>query len=245
MTETGKKMQRNISIILIGAIISMALSAMYISGSTSFDAFYDVEVFEVGGFSFYNGVGVAFNYDSGKQEIREELAYQELNFSNGLGKCNYFVLKLSDLSKDSLPVSILFYKNGEKVQTVITNLKNGENVVEILRKDADKIQILMKSQQGTSYDIESVQCREKLQVWNSYKFFGALVLVFFVYLIIVYFVRKVLRKRNICVFQYKILEKLQNIYGKVEEKIADTWKFQTGKSECFEEDTFFSAGFYN
>ncbi|MCI8483827.1 MAG: O-antigen ligase family protein [Lachnospiraceae bacterium] len=218
MNVTTKNIQKNVGIILVGVIISMALSAMLLSGSKSFDVFYDGGAVydEPKGVNNYLA-GIVYDSADGKLKVINEMGYQGWNFPKGLQKYNYFIVKVNKLEKTGIPVVIRFYKNGYEVQTSVTNLKSGENVIQIYRKDANSI--YMEVKQGAVYEFCGIQCREKLSLWDTEKFLAYGILFFLIYLMIVVIVQKVLKKNKIHISIYRMIEKLGKIYEKAAENM--------------------------
>lgn len=227
MNVTTKNVQKNIGIILLGVIISMALSAMLLSGSKSLDVFYDAgAVYEESSYNYL--VGIEYDNTDRKLKVTEEKGFQGWIFLNNLQKYNYFIIETTGLETDGAPAVFRFYKGDQNVQVMVTRLENGENIIPIYRKDANSV--YMELEQGTEYEYNKIQCRENLSVWDATKFLSYSILFFLAYIIIVIIVKKLLEKRKIHIPLYSVLEKLEKIYEKAAESTRMCFLFSKKKS---------------
>lgn len=215
MGKTEKRLQKGMGILgigLAGAIISMALSAMLITGSFSPEAFYDA------GFvreeRYVSTVGCIYDYMEGNIDATEAGAYQVWNFPDTLKKYNYFIIKIEGLGPDGMQVDFQFYTNGVLADTQNVNLKNGENVIEVRQNEANALYMLLP--QGVSYENPGIECREKLSAWDTNKFIIYSLLAGIVYFVIFFTIQKLLKNRKRCKFTLcGILGKFQKVYRKI------------------------------
>lgn len=215
MGKTEKRLQKGMRILgigLTGAIISMALSAMLITGSFSPEAFYDAGYVRED--RYVSTVGCIYDYMEGKIDATEAGAYQVWSFPNTLKKYHYFIIKISGIGPEGMQVSFQFYANGVLADTQNVNLKNGENIIEIRQNGANALYMLLP--QGVSYENPGIECRERLSVWDAKKFAVFSLLAGLAYLVIISIVWRLLKKRKKGNISFcRTLEKFQMVYSRI------------------------------
>ncbi len=215
MGKTEKRLQKGmgiLGIVLAGAIISMALSAMLTTGSFSPEAFYDAGY--VREERYVSTVGCIYDYMEGNIEATEAGAYQVWSFPNTLKKYHYVIVKIEGLGSDGMEVAFQFYVNGVLADTQNVNMKNGENIIEVKQNEANALYMLLP--QGISYENPGIECRERLSVWDTRKFIVFTLLIGLAYLAVIPIVWKQLKRRGKANLLFnRMLDKFQMVYSRI------------------------------
>lgn len=195
---------------MIGVLISMAGSAMLISGSFNLNKFYDAgEVYDVFKSRLQlNGYGMVYNYQEKCFEIQEEIATKGIQMEQiHEGEWNYIYIKISLQNSQSINVKIKYVNNegeivGEKQQELIS----GQNIIVSENISYSGIVMEFQAQSGKKIALEKVQFREQKNVFEWKKavmLFGILQMMYYGILKVGKYIWN--RKKEFVIYPYMIL----------------------------------------
>lgn len=220
MNRAGKWKQDIVAILLIGMIMGMAFSGMYLSKSWSFEAFYDVgSVYEEVTFGHYQGTGIWYNNIEKQVEVREVEASQYWALPLDLEDYNYFILELAHISQENPEVIFQFYAGENLVEESSMQLQEGKNILEIRDKTATILYMKLYQKQGLSYQVKTVEYRENLPMWNSRTFFVVSLSGFICCITILFIFRWILKRKEMKFSVAVAQENIQKVFIKVADKV--------------------------
>lgn len=218
---------------MIGILISMAGSAMLISGSFNLNKFYDAgAVYDIFSLDLQiPGVGMVYNYQKDYFEIQQEESEKAISISpKQQGKWNYIYINVSQPAEQILDCRITYTdKTGNIVGEKQQNLVSGRNV--IISEDISYCNIVLKfpKQTGKTFALEKLQFREQEDTFSMKKAavaFAVLQICYYVILLTGIWIKKKIG-RNFRFSVYPFVEKLQLLFIKTGDylgKAAGNWK---------------------
>lgn len=205
-------------VVMMGIIISMAGTAMLISGSFNLAKFYNVDdIYDIPQSTLkLGGEGLAYNFKENCLEIQADTSKKVIEIAQKQqGKWNYIYINIDKLSKENLDVNIQYYNNSdEMVYETNKLLVTGKNLIYSNGVSYSKVYFVFEKQKGEQFNIKKIQFSKQEITFNIYYAVLYFVFLFIVYLAVQKLIVNKLKKINFKISFYSLIEKLQKLYIK-------------------------------
>lgn len=213
----NQKRNRRLKIICwfcMGIIISLSISAMWVSGTWNPNRFFDVgEIYDFMKNEYRSGWSPGLEEQDGRlTKTSEEKVEKQLVFNRTKCQWNYFYIDIADLNQDNMTWNVSFYRNDEIVQVETLQLKQGGNMFALAAADFNRCRIEIPDQQGISFSITKMQMYEQIPRFNMKMILFRSLLVMIGYVLISFLLLKLKKRKNIKINFYEPVETLQRLF---------------------------------
>lgn len=184
---------------MIGILISIAGTAMLISGSFNLKRFYDVgKVCDIPEMERTVWSGAQFNYETGHLEFLEEKVIKNIVMEGGKQRrWNYLYITVSIPENEDLELQITCRdKTGADVYQKNQTLVTGKNCITTEDVNYSSTILEIQGKVGNKVGIEKIQFREQEEVFTWHQAVMYFSLIFVGYVIIIWIGKKIIDKKN-------------------------------------------------
>lgn len=208
-----------LGIVLLGIVISMAITAMDISDNSNWNKFYNNG-------KIYEAYGTDLRYWTGT------VSSEKGNMQNSdipitkriqLPKCNwrYMDINLKYLNTKTIDCVVQAFSGDILLTVNEVSLKQGENFFAIDGQKADSVYIMLKGKNGTEISVTSLKLYEYGPAYSTKRFWGESVLIFGIYMLVISFL---LKKTSILEKFIKVTDDMTKGYLKLLCRVANSFK---------------------